>query len=126
MRSFARSIAVSVVAFGIGVTLAAEPQEAIKPSEAGAHAGKHRTVCGRVASASFVPGRTGRPTFLNLDRPHPHQIFTVLIWGRNRAKFPSPPEQLYRNTQICVSGVIDAYKGLPQIVVDDPSQISLR
>ena len=29
----------------------------------------------------------GHPTFLNLDKPYPEPIVTVLIWDRERLKF---------------------------------------
>ena len=101
-------------------------QQVIKAGEAGAHVGKHRTVCGQVASATFSVQSRRQPTFLNLDRPYPNQIFTVVIWGQDRPKFRTAPEKLYSGKQICVSGLISTYKGVPQIVVDDPSQISLH
>jgi hypothetical protein len=28
--------------------------------------------------------------FLNLDQPYPREVFTVLIWGSDRAKFGTP------------------------------------
>jgi hypothetical protein len=55
-------------------------------------------VCFPLAAFSGVDGRyaertRGRPTFLNLDKPYPEQVFTILIWGESRAKFGAP-EQL--------------------------------
>jgi len=59
---------------------------------------------------------------LNLDKPYPNQVFTVVIWGNNRSKFGTP-EDAYEGKRICVSGKITAYGGLPEIVADDPKQI---
>jgi DNA/RNA endonuclease YhcR with UshA esterase domain len=59
---------------------------------------------------------------LNLDKPYPNQIFTIVIWGNNRSKFGTP-EDNYKGKRICVSGKITAYAGLPEIAVDDPKQI---
>jgi DNA/RNA endonuclease YhcR with UshA esterase domain len=59
---------------------------------------------------------------LNLDKPYPNQIFTIVIWGNNRSKFGTPEDD-YKGKRICVSGKITAYAGLPEIVVDDPKQI---
>lgn len=113
-----------------GITLLANLRmivaEEIRPGEAGAHVGKHRTVCGQVASATFAVQTRRQPTFLNLDRPYPNQIFTVVIWGQDRPKFRTAPEKLYSGKQVCVSGVISTYKGVPQIIVNEPTQISLR
>ena len=58
----------------------------ITPSDAKSLIGKREIVCGQVASANFAVRTKGQPTFLNLDRAYPNQIFTVLIWGNNRVK----------------------------------------
>lgn len=101
-------------------------QDKISPEDAHQYIGKTKTVCGAVASTFYSDGSRGRPTFLNLNRPYPNQIFTVVIWGSDRGNFESPPEILYRDRRICVTGVIDTYKGKPQIIVHDPSQISIE
>lgn len=92
-------------------------------AEAGQHVGEVARVCGHVASAAHFAAVGGKPTFLNLDRPYPDQLFTVVIWGSNRSRFDTPPEQLFDGKSICVTGRIDTYRGKPQIVVEDPAQI---
>ena len=54
------------------------------------------------------------------------QIFTVPIWGSGRGKFKEPPETLYDQKQICVTGVIKEYKGKPEIIVNNPEQIQIK
>jgi hypothetical protein len=66
-----------------------------------------------------------QPTFLNLDKPYPNQIFTVVIWGNNRSKFKTPEED-YKDKKICVTGKITAYDGLPEIIADDAKQIRIE
>jgi len=96
---------------------------AISPGEAQQHIGENQTVCGTVASTHYDRGTRGQPTFLNLDRPYPKQIFTVLIWGNNRALFNMAPEKYFSGKSICVTGIIKSYRGIPEIIVDNPSQI---
>jgi len=48
----------------------------ISPAEAAKHIGEKATVCGVVASARYASRSKGQPTFLNLDKPYPNQIFT--------------------------------------------------
>ena len=91
-------------------------------AEAKDHVGQQATVCGKVASARYAATTRGKPTFLNLDKPYPSQVFTVLIWGESREKFGSPEEK-YRDKQICVTGKITEYRGAPEIVVSDPESI---
>ncbi|MDR3490921.1 MAG: DNA-binding protein [Gammaproteobacteria bacterium] len=92
--------------------------------EAGEYVGQTATVCGHVASTKFAYKSKGQPTFLNLDAPYPRQLFTVLIWGNDRPLFGSP-ETIYEGKNICATGLIKTYKGVPEIVAKTPSQISL-
>lgn len=96
---------------------------AITPEEAQQHIGKNQTVCGIVASAHYAARSKGQPTFLNLDRPYPSQIFTVLIWGDKRSLFDGAPEKYYSGKRICVTGTIKSYRGAPEIIVNSPGQI---
>jgi len=96
----------------------------ISPEDAINHIGQQATVCGNVSSTHFSSRSKGQPTFINLNRPYPNQIFTVLIWGSDRSKFPGAPENYYSNKRICVSGKIQQYKGAPEIVVKSANQIS--
>src|SRR5437660_1440340 len=99
-------------------------QSKLTPQEAKSHIGETATVCGIVASTRFALSTKGQPTFLNLDRPYPNQIFTIVIWGSNRSKFGTP-ESDYNAKRICVTGAIREYRGAPEIVADSPKQIRL-
>ncbi len=101
-----------------------DPQT-IQAAEARHHVGEDARVCGQVASAAHFASIKGRPTFLNLERPYPDQPFTVVIWGSNRSRFEGPPERLFDGKAICVTGRIETYRGKPQIVVEDPDQITV-
>jgi hypothetical protein len=94
-------------------------------AEAKNHIGEKATVCGNVVSTHYAPQSKGNPTFLNLDEPYPRQVFTILIWGSDRPKF-GDPEAKYRDKQVCVTGKITSYRGAPEIVASDPSQIEIR
>jgi hypothetical protein len=91
--------------------------------QAKSHVGEKAKVCGTVASAKYLPRSKGMPTFLNLDKPFPDQIFTAVIWGHDRPRFPTPPES-WGGSIICVSGFITSYRDVPEIIVNHPSQIS--
>jgi hypothetical protein len=114
---------VIVLAVGLAAAAAAPDAPDVPIAEAGQHVGQVARVCGQVASVAHMASVNGQPTFLNLDRPYPDQLFTVVIWGRSRSRFDSPPEQLYDGKSICVTGTIATYKGKPQIIVEDPAQI---
>jgi len=114
-----RAIAVVIVLWPI-TALAAS----ITSEEAPSHVGETATVCGTVASANYAARTRGEPTFLNLDKPYPNQIFTAVIWGSDRPKFGTPESLLGKS--ICTTGMIKLYHGRPEIIIHDPSQLTSK
>lgn len=47
--------------------------------EAQNHVGENGCVCGIVASTHYAAHSKSQPTFLNLDKPYPNQIFAAVI-----------------------------------------------
>lgn len=115
----------AVLLVGVGIAAAVRAETNIKPADAKDHVGESVTVCGMVASTKFAESTRRQPTFLNLDRPYPDHIFTVLIWGADRSKFGTP-ERDYQGKRICVRGVIKLYRGKPEIIASEPSQITVQ
>jgi hypothetical protein len=110
----------------LGVSLTAFGQaKKLTAAEAKDHIGEQATVCGKVASTRYAATTRGKPTFLNLDKPYPSQVFTVLIWGESREKFGNPEER-YRDKQVCVTGKITEYRKAPEIVVSEPQNIEVQ
>jgi hypothetical protein len=100
-------------------------QTSLTAVEAKAHVGETATVCGKVVSTRFAESSNRQPTFLNLDRPFPNHIFTVVIFGSDRAKFGEPEKEFAKQT-ICTTGKIEEYRGIPQIAVTEPKQIEKK
>jgi len=94
-------------------------------AEAKDHVGERATVCGQVVSTRYADRSKGQPTFLNLDKPYPNEIFTILIWGGDRSKF-GQPETKYAHQKVCVTGVIKSYRELPEIEATEPEQIGTQ
>jgi hypothetical protein len=67
-------------------------QQKLSANAAKNHVGETATVCGSVVSTRYAASTKGQPTFLNLDKPYPNQVFTVLIWG-SRSKFGTPESE---------------------------------
>jgi len=82
------------------------------------------TVCGLVVSSKFAMRSKGQLTFLNLDRPYPSHIFTVIILGKDRVKF-GRPDLTFAGKRICVWGLIADYEGRPEMMATDPAQITV-
>lgn len=105
------------------VALAAKPI-GIDAKDAFRRIGKKATVCGVVATAKYLKGSGKEPTFLNLADTYPKHPFTVVIWGKDRDQFDYAPESL-KGESICVRGLIEQYRGKPQIVASSQNQIRL-
>ena len=94
----------------------------LNPTEAEKHIGESVTICGTVASAHYAAHSKGAPTFLNLGHAYPSEDFTAVIWGENRSKFGTP-ENL-TGQRICVTGPITLYRGKPEMILQDTSQMT--
>jgi len=100
-------------------------QSTYTADQAKGHIGEKATVCGVVASAHYAASSKGQPTFLNLDKPYPNPIFTVLIWGSDRTRFGAP-ERDFAKKNICATGMIERFRGAAEIVTRSPSQIAVK
>ncbi|HKF21967.1 MAG TPA: DNA-binding protein [Candidatus Angelobacter sp.] len=92
--------------------------------EAKKHVGENATVCGLVVDVHFAAGSKGLPTFVNLDKPFPNQVFTVLIWGDDLPKFAENPAK-WQNRKVCATGTISEYRGSPEIVASSQDQVTI-
>jgi hypothetical protein len=83
--------------------------------DAAKHFGENKTVCGEIASEHTATTSRGTPTFINLDEPYPHQVFTILIWGDDKQSVGHFPA----SGRVCATGTITEYRGSPEIVLHD-------
>lgn len=118
--SFAKLVITSAL---LALWASAADAASIDPDDAARHVGETATVCGVVASATYAAHSRAQPTFLNLGRPYSNQIFTAVIFGSDRAKFGEPQATL-RGRRICVTSVIRLYRGKPEVILHDPSELT--
>ena len=119
-----RITALPILAFVLLAIVPVVGQKTLTATEAKDHIGEQSTVCGKVVSTRFAESSRGSPTFLNFDKRYPDQIFTLVIWGSDRSKF-GDPETAYRGKRVCVTGKISVFKGVPEVVANEPAQIKL-
>jgi len=86
------------------------------------HPEKVVIVEGVIVGTYYAKGSKGQPTFLNFHDPY-QGYFTALIWGSDRANFPPNPESYYLHKKVRVKGKIEIYKGAPEIILRQSSQI---
>ena len=120
MNKLVKTVALLLLVGGVSAA-----QTKLSAPEAKNHVGETATVCGEVASTHYAATTKGSPTFLNLDKPYPNQLFTVLIWGSDRPKFANP-DRVYMGKHMCATGMIKDFRGVPEIVAHDRSQIAVR
>lgn len=88
---------------------------------------------GIVVRAFYARTSKGKPTFLDFHDPY-QGWFKCVIWEEDREThepirdkfieaFPPNPETYFLNKEIRVRGKINIYKGSPEIVLTEPSQI---
>jgi len=65
-------------------------------------------------------------TLLNLGAAYPNSTMTIVINGKDRNKWSEDPIKLYDGKKICITGKQIEYKGKPEIIVSDPSQIKIQ
>lgn len=143
MVTLARAFAVGTVAIAVTVAVAALAltrddddanaraasagcAEAASWTEAERLRGSQATLRGPVAAATYQSGTRGRPTFIDVGAPYPDRgRLVAVVWGADRDTFPDAPERLYRGQSIAVSGQVTNFRGLSQIEVSQPAQISI-
>jgi hypothetical protein len=99
-------------------------QTKITAKDAASHVGETVMVCDKVFSTKLITG--SNMTLLNLGGYYPNQLLTVMIEGRDRNKFKGVPEEDFKGRSVCVTGKIVEYRGKPEIVVSDPSELKLE
>jgi DNA/RNA endonuclease YhcR with UshA esterase domain len=103
-----------------GLALVPVSAQSISAADAKNHVGEKATVCGKVADERTVTSSIEEPTFINLDAPYPHQIFTIVTWREDRLAVGKLPE---KGSHVCILGLIEEYRGVPEIKLWSRSQL---
>jgi hypothetical protein len=113
--------AIRLVVVALLICFSVCPAQSLTTSQAKAHEGESGTVCGKVVGEKTATSSRGEPTFINLDSAYPNQVFTILIWGDDRKNVGELP---HTGSRVCASGIIQDYRGVPEIVVRSKGQLS--
>src|SRR5690606_17312462 len=89
---------------------------------ASAFVGKEGTVCGVCTALNSPEHVSGSPRYFKLDRPCPNQIFTRVLWGKNKHKFVQGLDH-YKGKHLTITGVVELFRGKPQMVLTFPEQV---
>lgn len=98
-------------------------QTNIPATEAAKHINEKAIVCDKIYGGKFLSN--ANLTFLNVGGNHPNELLTLLIKGDDRKKFKTPPEEMFKDKKVCITGTIIDYKGKPEMIITDPDQLKL-
>lgn len=99
-------------------------QEIISTDEFKDYIGQEITVKGTIDQVVSLKDVRGKPTYFNMGGKYPDNKFTLLLWESNKHKF-TKGAQFYEGKTIKVIGLIETYRGKPQIVIREPEQIEV-
>jgi hypothetical protein len=94
-------------------------------AESANHINETIMVCDKVFGTRFLENSGGQPTFLNLGSAYPNSPFTIVIFGSDRTNFKDAPEKLFDNKKVCATGLIKEYKGKPEMIIKNNSEIKI-
>lgn len=92
----------------------------ISACDASKYIGQEQTVTGKVVDGYKSKSNT---VFLNFGGAYPNQCFVAVIFSSALANFPPNPQIFYEGKTVKIKGVIKEYKGKPEIILNDQSQI---
>jgi hypothetical protein len=94
----------------------------ISPKFAKDYVGKLGTVCGKVTGTHVT--KSGK-VLINFGGEYPNELFTAVIMEDDTVKFTEySPAEIPNDKKVCVRGRIVDYKGKPEIIVNEPSQVT--
>jgi len=97
------------------------PTEAIISwQDAARYYGQVVTIEGRVVQTY----NSGKVVFLNFHQDY-SRYFKAVIFPDDWDKFPEPPEELFLDKLVRVTGLVKEYQGAPEIIVEEPAQIEI-
>lgn len=82
------------------------------------HVGEYHRVVGPVASVKYAAQSNGQPTFIDIGKPYPSdERFVLVIWGEDMdaGLYEMVTAVKAGNAWLSVEGMIETYKGQPEI-----------
>jgi hypothetical protein len=93
-------------------------------TKASEYEGKLVRICSRVYSTKVL--NSNGMTFLNVGADYPDSPLAVVIYSDKLQNFSFKPIDYYKGKTICITGRIKIYKGKPEIIVSNESEIQIK
>lgn len=101
------------------------PVQEIPLTDISKHIGDSVRLCAKVYNTRFFESTRNKPTVLDVNNSHVSRL-NVIIYEQDRKNFPDAPENLYKDKDICITGVVESYNNIPQIIVRNADQIIVK
>ena len=111
----------ALVVCALAASAIAQSPATYTAAEAAKHVGEIATITDRVDG---VHQSNKGNIFLNMGGKYPNQAFTAWIPSASAGQFSNP--QQYEGKTVAVSGKITLYRGKPEIIVTNVSQIIIK
>lgn len=98
------------------VTAFSHSQDTVSSKDAKNFIGQTKIITGKVASVFVSKNGT---VLINFDEKHPNATFVAVIKPEN----PVAYDNIKEGSILTVTGVIEDYKGKPEVIIKDISQI---
>lgn len=98
-------------------------QTAIKIAELSNHVGDSIKLTTKIYGGKFLSQSPGTPSLLNAGAKYPDALLTLFIGPELRNKFSAPPEEMYLDKEITVTGKLILFKNKPEIIIYNVEQI---
>ena len=119
MKTLSRSLFLAVLFSAFLATLAAQTTRVTPGTEAAQHVGQYAAVEGMVVKV--FTSKNGN-TFLNFGAAYPNQTFTGWI-PRNSPVAADASLSALEGKRVRITGIIERYKGKPEIKIMSKSQV---
>ena len=80
----------------------------------------------KVYGTRYFDAMDDAPTLLDVNDSYAARPVNIVIWKRDLNHFNNDPALMYRNKEVCVRGVVQMINSIPQIVIHDRRQVSVK
>jgi DNA/RNA endonuclease YhcR with UshA esterase domain len=119
-----KKIILLIAIFVAALAVTSSAQTSIQAKDAAKHLNEKVTICDKVYGGKFLSN--ANITLIDIGGAHPNELLTLAIKGDDRKKFKNAPDVAYKGKKVCITGQVIDYKGKPEIIITDTTQIKLQ
>jgi hypothetical protein len=100
--------------------------KSIKLQDIAQHVGDSVLFCSKVYNTRYYEASGKKPTVLDVQSDFLDPLVNVVILEEDRKKFLYPPEKVFLNKDVCISGVVTMHNNVPYIFIHNREQIQVK